>query len=91
MYASPVAGIYDLMQPNFDNTFSHTDVDVTVIGETEKRFLVRSIWPIRGHKSNEPFFVRKRNVKFEEEEKEEVKESVEESVEYDYSEAWWNN
>lgn len=63
MYTTPKEGTYNYKSPNFDGTFSVQQVKVTVLGESEKQYLIRLILPVGNHRQNDQMKVRKRNVR----------------------------
>ena len=86
MYATPISGSYSHRTPNYDGTFSEAVVAVDVLGESEKRYLVRLKMPVENHKQNEELWVRKHNVSVVAYVR---REGVPEEK-YDYSNAYWN-
>mgnify|MGYP007012489380 FL=1 len=88
MYAAPVEGTYSYKTPNFDGTFSVQQVKVSVLGESEKQYLIRLILPVGNHRQNDQMKVRKHNVRmhgmF-------ATATVCKRPAYDLSGAWWNN
>ena len=81
MYATPVDGTYTYKQPNYDGTFQHSQVSVSVIGESDKQYLIRLLLPVGNHRRNDQLRVRKHNVRI----------HRPEPVLPDYSGAWWHD
>ncbi len=88
IYATPKEDTYNYKSPNFDGTFSVQQVKVTVLGESEKQYLIRLILPVGNHRQNDQLKVRKHNVQmhgmF-------ATATVSKRPAYDHSGAWWNN
>ena len=82
MYAQPIVGTYDYKMPNFDGTFRSYLMKVEVLGESAKRYLIKLLCPINGHRPHDTIKVMKHNVKLEAPETE--------PRHYDYSNAYWN-
>ena len=88
MYAAPVEGTYSYKTPNFDGTFSVQQVNVSVLGESEKQYLIRLILPVGNHRQNDQMKVRKHNVRMH---GMIATATVCKRPAYDLSGAWWNN
>ena len=63
MYAQPIVGTYDYKMPNFDGTFRSYLMKVEVLGESAKRYLIKLLCPINGHRPHDTIKVMKHNVK----------------------------
>lgn len=84
LYTETWTGAYTMKTPNFDGTFREQQVEVEVLGESVKSYLVKVRVPVRGRKAGESFPVRKHNVRRRD------ARPIERRV-YDYTKAFWNN
>lgn len=63
-YDSPISAVYRFLTTNFNGTFNSYQTDVEVIGETNKRYLIRLKFPVRSRRVGDEIWVAKKNVRF---------------------------
>lgn len=63
-YEKPIQATYLFLYPNYDGTFRRLQADVDVIGESDKRYLVRLKYPILNHLVGDEIRVLKKNIRF---------------------------
>lgn len=85
LYATPKDGTYNYKSPNFDGTYNLQQVNVTVLGESEKQYLIKLKLPVGNHRQNDQMKVRKRNVRLHG-----MTDRPSVRSTYDYSAAFWN-
>ena len=82
LYTEPKSAKYKLFVHNFYGSFDKFILRCLVLGETDKTYLIKIFDFIPKHAPGDTFYVRKRNVIFEEQKQEKVQ---------DTSEFWYNN
>lgn len=88
LYTTPIDGTYDYKSPNFDGTYNLQQVNVAVLGESERQYLIKLKLPVGNHRQNDLMKVRKHNVRLR---GMIARVTNKKKPLYDHSGAWWNN
>lgn len=88
LYSTPIDGTYDYKSPNFNGTYNLQQVNVAVLGESERQYLIKLKMPVGNHRQNDLMKVRKHNVRVH---GMTATESIAAMQMPDYRNAWWHD